>query len=238
MGNSAIKQHYDTAHKTGVFKLSQQKLTEFPVRLFELKSVLRTLDLSENKIILIPPDIGLFENLKHLKLNKNRISALPENICKLKKLESLSVCDNELKGIPNSFSQLAHLKQVHLSGNNLSEFPIAFRGLKMLDLLDLSRNKITCVPDEVIQIHAVEIILNQNQISSLSEQIAGCPRLKTLRLEENCLQLSAIPPKVLKDSNISILTLDGNLFEMKNLAQIDGYDDYMERYTAVKKKMF
>lgn len=112
MGNSAVKQHYETAHKTGVFKLSQQKLAEFPVRLFELKAVLRTLDLSENKIITVPPDIGLFENLKHLKLNKNRIGSLPETISKLKKLESLSACDNELKGVPLSFSQLTHLKQV------------------------------------------------------------------------------------------------------------------------------
>ena len=69
-------------------------------------------------------------------------------------------------------------------------------------------------------------------------QIADCPRLRTLRLEENCLQLSAIPSKVLSDSKISVLTLDGNLFEMKSLAQVEGYDQYMDRYTAVKKKMF
>lgn len=72
----------------------------------------------------------------------------------------------------------------------------------------------------------------------MSEKIADCPRLRTLRLEENCLQLSAIPPKILSDSKISVLTLDGNLFEMKSLAQVEGYDQYMDRYTAVKKKMF
>lgn len=41
----------------------------------------------------------------------------------------------------------------------------------MLDVLDLSKNKITHVPDEIVHIYAVEIILNQNQISSLSEQV-------------------------------------------------------------------
>lgn len=128
--------------------------------------------------------------------------------------------------------------KVHLSGNQLTEFPLVFQGLKLLDVLDLSRNKITSIPDGVVQIHAVELILNQNQISSLSEQIADCPRLRTLRLEENCLQLSAIPSKILSDSKISVLTLDGNLFEMKSLAQVEGYDQYMDRYTAVKKKMF
>lgn len=43
---------------------------------------------------------------------------------------------------------------------------------------------------------------------------------------------------MLGDSNISVLTLEGNLFEMKNLTQIEGYERYMDRYTAMKKKMF
>ena len=112
MGNSAVKQHYETAQKTGVFKLSQQKLTEFPTRLYDLKTVLRTLDLSENKIAVIPNDIGSFELLKHLKLSKNRLNALPDNIGRLSKLESLTVSDNLLRSIPESVSQLSHLKQV------------------------------------------------------------------------------------------------------------------------------
>lgn len=115
MGNSAIKQHYETAQKTGVFKLSQQKIDEFPTKLYELRPVLRTLDLSENKLSTVPPDIGSFEHLKHLKLSKNRISFIPDTIGKLRKLESLSICDNELSSLPQSVSQLSHLKQVKQS---------------------------------------------------------------------------------------------------------------------------
>lgn len=40
------------------------------------------------------------------------------------------------------------------------------------------------------------------------------------------------------DTNISNLALEGNLFEMKQLTDVNGYDAYMERYTAVKKKLF
>lgn len=112
MGNSAVKQHYETAQKTGVFKLSQTKLSEFPTRLYELKSVLRTLDLSENKLSTIPSEIGTFEQLKHLRLSKNRLTSLPDSIGRLSKLESLSVCDNDLRSLPQSVSQLSHLKQV------------------------------------------------------------------------------------------------------------------------------
>lgn len=62
--------------------------------------------------------------------------------------------------------------------------------------------------------------------------------MKTLRLEENCLQLSSIPLAILNESSISMIALEGNLFEMKEFMNLEGYDAYMERYTAVKKKMF
>lgn len=128
--------------------------------------------------------------------------------------------------------------QVNLSDNCLTEFPLVFCGLKHLDVLDLSHNKLSRVPDGVSGLHVTELNLNQNQISSLSDKLADCPRLKTLRIEENCLQLEAIHKRILTDSKISVLAVEGNLFEMKKFPDLDGYDQYMERYTAVKKKMF
>ena len=47
-----------------------------------------------------------------------------------------------------------------------------------------------------------------------------------------------IPPTILKDSSISLLAVDGNLFDNKDLMKADGYNQYMERYTATKKKMY
>lgn len=51
-----------------------------------------------------------------------------------------------------------------------------------------------------------------------------CPRLKVLRLEENCLELSSIPLPILKDSQVSLFSVEGNLFEVKSLRDLDGYD--------------
>lgn len=113
-----------------------------------------------------------------------------------------------------------------------------FAGLKHLDVLDLSRNKITAVPAGAKDLYCTEMNLNQNQISSLAEEVADCTRLKTLRLEENCLQASSIPTKILKQSVISTILVDGNLFNNKQFTELDGYEEYQQRYTAVKKKMF
>lgn len=238
MGNSGLKQHLETAKKTGVLKVSQSKLNEFPPGFLQLDSNLRTLDLSDNKFVQLPAEISRFIHLKHLNLNKNKLTKLPDCIGALTKLETLNACLNNLSTLPRTITNLINLKQVYMTDNHLKEFPMVFCGLKHLDVLDLSRNEIKTLPGEASGLNVTELILNQNQISDVSSQISLCPRLKTLRLEENCLQITAIHSKILTDSNISNLALEGNLFEMKQLQNLYGYDTYMDRYTAVKKKLF
>lgn len=238
MGNSGLKQHIETAQKTGVLKVSQGKLNEFPPGFNQLEGNLRTLDISDNKFVILPNEISRFMQLRHLNMSKNRLAKIPDCIGALTKLETLNASHNNLSTLPRTLSNLINLKQVDLSDNHLKEFPLMFCGLKHLDLLNLSKNEITTVPSEVSGLNVTELNLNQNQITHISSQIADCPRLKTLRLEENCLQLNAISPKILSESKISNLAIDGNLFEVKQLANVDGYEQYMERFTAVKKKLF
>lgn len=58
----------------------------------------------------------------------------------------------------------------------------------------------------------------------MSSDVSACPRLKVLRLEENCLELSSIPLSILKDSQVSLFSVEGNLFEVRNLRDLEGYD--------------
>ncbi|XP_035227466.1 leucine-rich repeat-containing protein 57-like [Stegodyphus dumicola] len=237
MGN-AIKPHIKNAEKTGVLQLANIGLTEFPRELFQVVGVLRTLDLSNNKIGNIPPSIGQFTNLKNLSASQIRITSLPEEIGTLKKLETVNFSMNELTSLPSSFAQLVNLRTINLSKNKFTELPSVFSNMKRLELLDMSHNKLVEVPDHVKEISAIEINLNQNQIAVLSEAIAECTKLKVLRLEENCLQLQAVPEKILTDSQISLLAIDGNLFEAKDLHAREGWEKYMERFTATKKKLY
>lgn len=238
MGNKAVKQHFETAQKTGVLKISQQRLNEFPPQLRQFPNVLRTLDLSENRFAQLPDLIGQFTLLKHLNVSGNRLTDLPDSLGQLIKLETLNAFNNLLHQLPASLVNLVNLKQIHLSNNQLQTFPIQFCGLKHLDILDLSRNKITCIPSDVGSLQVTELNVNQNQISSIAEELADCPKLKILRIEENCLQITAMHPRIMKESKISNMYVDGNMFQSKQFVDCDGYDEYMERYTAVKKKMF
>ncbi|XP_044729126.1 leucine-rich repeat-containing protein 57-like [Chrysoperla carnea] len=238
MGNSGLKQHFETSKKTGVLTLSNEKLTEFPPQLKQLHGNLRSLDISNNKFIILPDEIKNFNQLKHFNFSNNKLKTLPETIGDVQKLETLNGNSNVLFKLPKSLSNLRNLKQVSLSNNNFQEFPLVFGGLKHLDLLDLSQNKITTIPDEVKLLYVIELNVNQNQISTISKSIASAPRLKTLRLEENCLPIAEIHTEILKNSEISTLSLEGNLFDTKQFMETDGYEDYMIRFTAVKKKMF
>uniref|UniRef100_A0A3Q3XPG1 Leucine-rich repeat-containing protein 57 n=1 Tax=Mola mola TaxID=94237 RepID=A0A3Q3XPG1_MOLML len=236
MGNSALKSHLETSQKTGVFQLTGKGLQEFPEELQRLTANLRTVDLSGNRIEVLPATIGNFLQLKSLTLNSNRLTCLPTEISKLKKLDTLSLNGNQIQQLPSTLCQLKALRTLSLSGNQISEFPSGLGALRQLDLLDLSRNKIQSVPSDVSELQAIEINLNQNQISILSPEVSTCPRLKVLRLEENCLELSSIPLSILKDSQVSLFSVEGNLFEVKKLRDLDGYEQYMERFTATKKK--
>ncbi|KAK2842971.1 hypothetical protein Q7C36_011186 [Tachysurus vachellii] len=236
MGNSALKAHLETSQKTGVFQLTGKNLQEFPEDLQKLTGNLRTVDLSNNRIDSLPVFIGNFQQLKSLTISNNHLTCLPDEMGKLRKLETLVLNGNHLSQLPASFSQLKALRTLSLSANQFREFPSSLGSLRQLDVLDLSRNRIQAVPAEVSELQAIEINLNQNQISALSPEVSRCPRLKVLRLEENCLELSSIPSSILTHSNVALLSVEGNLFEVKNLRDLDGYDKYMERFTATKKK--
>ena len=73
-------------------------------------------------------------------------------------------------------------------------------------------------------------------MDSLSEAIVDCPRLKVLRLANNRLELSVFTPKIMKDSKISLLVVEGNRFKDKEFENIEGHEQYMERFTKTRIK--
>lgn len=61
-------------------------------------------------------------------------------------------------------------------------------GLAQLDVVDLSGNQITCVPDGIESLQAVEVNLNMNQVSEIY-QVAGFSQLGIVVLSLYCVLL-------------------------------------------------
>ena len=172
-----------------------------------------------------------------IRLDSIRFPPLPDTKQALTHSQNLPA-GNNLSSLPLGFSNLRSLRTIDLSRNRLDAFPVRqLANLRQLDFVDLSKNNIAAVPAGVADIQACEINLNENQLREISDDLAACPRLKVLRVQENCLALEELTRKILPDSNVSLLAAEGNLFDMKQLHEDPGYDKYMERYTATKKKL-
>jgi Leucine-rich repeat (LRR) protein len=123
----------------------------------------------------------------------------------------------------------------------LDTFPRVICHLQQIEIVDLSANRLRSLPDDTelwSTLNAIELILNQNQLSTLPTSLVGCRRLRVLRVQENCLGKSAFNATLLADSNLSLISYEGNLLQEKDFQQLPGYDQYQDRFTATKKKMF
>ncbi|KAG4097599.1 L domain-like protein [Neocallimastix lanati (nom. inval.)] len=103
---------------------------------------LRILYLNDNKIRVIPPDIGKLTNLYHLDLSFNILSNLPKEIGNLKNLRKLILNGNKLIEIPEEIGTMTELKILQLQNNLLTDIPTSIIKLEFLVELNISKNKI------------------------------------------------------------------------------------------------
>eukprot|EP01105_Mastigella_eilhardi_P018633 TRINITY_DN4327_c0_g1_i1.p1 TRINITY_DN4327_c0_g1~~TRINITY_DN4327_c0_g1_i1.p1 ORF type:complete len:568 (-),score=157.78 TRINITY_DN4327_c0_g1_i1:28-1707(-) len=94
--------------------LSNNQLTEFPA---ELPVTLERLDLSWNKLRVVPAHIKNLVNLEKLNLWNNCIDTLTPEIMNLTKLKTLWVDCNRLITIPHEISHLTNLHDLHAADN-------------------------------------------------------------------------------------------------------------------------
>lgn len=152
------------------------------------------------------------------------VVVLPEEIGELKKMENLNLEGNSLASLPDSCVNLKALKNVNLSSNKLPSFPLFLCQLTLLDSVDLSSNSLSELPRDVECLTAVELNVSRNSIGVLPPELARCRRLKVLRVQENTLTIMGVPPAILSESSISLLFLEGNLFDIQELHDMAGYD--------------
>jgi len=109
---------------------------------FDLLDHLSELNLSANQIEKIPRGFcvgSLAKSLKLLNLSENKIVLLPNYICNLTQLVTLNLNNNQLKLLPPSMGKFTNLKHLQASDNNLKILPGSFSRLR-LETLELSAN--------------------------------------------------------------------------------------------------
>jgi len=165
---------------------------QFPNSLLNIKSLI-DLDLSDNSIKIIPPEIGELATLSYLNLSDNKISSI--SLKNLKSLQILKLNGNKLNFLPNDLCDLRNLRELEVSNNSLTSFPnnIGY-SLKYMERIIASNNKLSKLA------------------ASLSSQ--SMPLLQVLDLQYN--QLESLPIQFLsnKHSNkLTLLDISHNLFQ-------------------------
>eukprot|EP01038_Epipyxis_sp_PR26KG_P010659 gene10659-14314_t len=104
---------------------------------------LKEINLSSNKLVSLPSDIGILESLEQMNLSYNMLSKLPPSIGKLKHLMALILKGNNLSILPHEFIYLDRLEQLDLSENIFTLIPYGITKLKSIKSINFSKNSMT-----------------------------------------------------------------------------------------------
>jgi hypothetical protein len=160
------------AHPTTVqhLVLRGQNLRKVPASIWLKFPHLISLDLRDNQLRELPPELALLTGLERLYLSRNRLTSL---------------------AVPPAWPQLRHLDASH---NRLREVQLA--GLTHLETIDLSHNKLTQLPPGLSTARRLlHLHLAENKLADLPDLRTWFPQLQYLNVSGCGLsQLSALPP--------------------------------------------
>jgi len=160
------------------------RLTEFPRELFDLADTLEVLDLSDNQLSDLPPDLHRLHRLQVLFASGNRFTRVPEAVGR---------CEG--------------LLQVGFKANRIAELPAQALPPR-LRWLTLTDNALAELPDELGRRPLQKLMLAGNRMSRLPDSFAGHATLELLRLAANPLQ--ALPGWLTELPRLSWLALAGH----------------------------
>lgn len=224
MGQQSSKppDRFENAEKTGVYARRAAGLTTVPDKVWSL-AMLRTLDLSENKLLTAESirRLGTLTKLKSLSLDSNKLPSLPAEVCTLKELTSLSVAHNQLAALPEALGALSKLKTLQVSHNSLKSLPESMCAMASLSVLDASANKLQALPAGFGHLDSlVSAAFANNMLGALpAEGLSGLKRLKDLDLRANAplvVHASAhgLPTELLLATPLHRLEVDAELLDI------------------------
>jgi internalin A len=179
------------AMQTGELDLSEQGLSELAPEIFQLGN-LQVLRLDGNQLARLPSEIGTLSNLRALQVSRNQLAELPREIAMLSKLQGLWLDGNQLTSLPREIGMMRSLRVLRLDGNQLTRLPSEIGTLSNLRALQVSRNQLAELPPEIGSLSKLQgLWLDGNQLAELPREIGSLSKLQGLWLDGN--QLTSLP---------------------------------------------
>ncbi|KAG6491147.1 hypothetical protein ZIOFF_052479 [Zingiber officinale] len=221
-------------HVAGRISVSEAMVQTLPSEILAVESFVRTLDLTNNRINEVTPEISKLVNMQRLVLANNQIKQLPTTIGILRQLKVIILDGNHLTNLPDELGFLSRLEKLSITGNSLVCLPNTIGNLCNLVLLNVSSNKLKCLPESIGGcISLEELQANDNVIEELPSSVCNLVHLKLLSLNNNLIQ--QLPQDLLKSCKaLQNVSLHENPISMEQFQQMEGFQEFEAR----RKKKF
>lgn len=172
---------------------------------------LQELQLFDNRIQFLPPEIGYLTRLTHLYLGTNQLQCLPPEIGQQSRLQELHLFENRLSTLPTTMGSLRELRLLSLHRNEIWTLPTELGQLTQLTGLYIGLNRLCVIPSELYRISGSlrECCLQENHLHRLPRQIDQLYGLTRLYLWKN--DLTFIPSQIGHLPQLRELWLNRNL---------------------------
>jgi len=142
-------------------------------------------------------DIVFLTGLRNLNISMNKIVDLPKDMGKLALLRKLDISYNKVTSLRNlvPFSEFRELVEFNCSGTDLAEINGDIGNLPVLEKLFLNKNNLKILPTEIGNISKlIELNLDDNKLVELPPEIGKLQSLQILHFNEN--SLNDIPKEI------------------------------------------
>ncbi|KAK4212448.1 hypothetical protein QBC37DRAFT_193316 [Rhypophila decipiens] len=184
---------------------------------------LEILDLHNNKISSLPPDLGNLGRLRILNVSQNEFGSLPFDILATLPITEITARKNRLTGtlIPESVAALPTLQTLDVSSNQLSHLYSESKSLGMpaLSQLCLSINRLQSLPDVSAWRNLVTLAADENSISAMPTGFTSLGQLRSADLSSNDIRV--VPAEIGHMEKLAVLRLSGNPLREKKFCSID-----------------
>ncbi|XP_005381833.1 PREDICTED: leucine-rich repeat-containing protein 69 isoform X3 [Chinchilla lanigera] len=198
---------------TKIITLNGKKMTKMPSTLGKLPG-LRTLNLQNNLIPKVCPEISTLTQLTVLNLGNNLFKEVPEEMKYLTSLKKLHLFGNRIcRFAPGACDGLQNLILLNLNHNQLTQLPQEVNRLKSLTCLNVNCNQLTSIPRELFFLEDLsELHFNYNQLICIPEEIKLLKKLQKLLLARNNIEV--LPEGICDLKKLRILDIAGNIIQI------------------------
>ncbi|GMH60441.1 hypothetical protein TrLO_g3824 [Triparma laevis f. longispina] len=200
-GKSKTLNLKDDFERTFSLNLSHFKAHKISGRIYDLGSTLTDLDISNNRLTRISPDMGELGGLRKLNISFNKILELPAELEDLTLLTHLDISHNVLRTYPPTLYKLP-LIYWDVSYNQLTSIPVEIGNLQLL-----RETKEWEVGIGIVST-LVHYGAGYNRLEVWPEQLDRCKELEFLDLSHNYIK--EIPPESKENTSLKTVNLEKN----------------------------